>query len=601
MLRRLAGAGLGCAGLGNLHRPLDDAEAHAVLQAAWDSGIRSFDTAPHYGLGLSERRLGRFLADKPREEFIVSTKVGRLLVPDPDHRPGTLDMDHGFAVEATHVRRWDPSPEGIRASLESSLERLGLDHVDILYLHDPDVYDLQSGIDLGVPALAELRAAGRVAAIGVGTNSAAAAAELAATGALDLVMIAGRYTLAEQPAAAALLPECARTGTLVVPVGVMNSGLLARPEVPADAHYDYVQAPPAVIERARHIAQRCTAHSTDLPTAALHFPTRNPLVPGIILGASRPEQVTENLARLTAAVPEALWDDLAAAGLIPTEPALRIDAHLHIWDPAEGYAWLAGAPAALRRHHDLAEAAAAVLDDGASGILVQADDTPGDTARMLAAAGADTRILGVVGWLPLDDPEAAAAALTQWRAEPLLLGVRHLVHDDPRPDFLALPAVRDSLARVAAAGYVFEVPDAYPGHLPHVADLAAALPDLPIVVDHLGKPPAGGPGTPEWEEWSAQLAACAAHPSVYAKISGLQDALPHAQAAIGTALELFGARRLLAGSDWPMTEAGGTTPAVRTTIDAILDALPAAARRRIRWATALELYRPVRRPSGDAA
>ncbi|MGW9827644.1 putative TIM-barrel fold metal-dependent hydrolase/aryl-alcohol dehydrogenase-like putative oxidoreductase [Brevibacterium pityocampae] len=510
-------------------------------------------------------------------------------------------MDHGFAVEATHVRRWDPSPAGIRASLESSLERLGLDHGDILYLHDPDVYDLQSGLDLGVPVLAELRAAGRVAAIGVGTNSAAAAAELAATGELDLVMIAGRYTLAEQPAAAELLPVCARTGTLVVPVGVMNSGLLARPEVPADAHYDYAQAPPAVIERARHIAQRCTAHGTDLPTAALHFPTRHPVVPGIILGASRPEQVTQNLERLAAAVPEALWDDLAAAGLIPAEPALRIDAHLHIWDPALGYTWLETAPAPLRRPHDLAEAAAAVLDDGACGILVQADDTPEDTARMLDAARPEDRFIGVVGWLPLDDPEATAAALAQWQAEPLLLGVRHLVHDDPRPDFLALPAVRDSLARVAAAGYVFEVPDAYPAHLPLVADLAGSLPELPIVIDHLGKPPAGGPRTPEWEEWAAQLAECAAHPNVHAKISGLQDALPHAQAAIGIALELFGARRLLSGSDWPMTEAGDTTQTVRTTVADAVDSLPAAARRRNRWATALELYRPVRRPSEEAA
>ena len=183
-------------------------------------------------------------------------------------------MDHGFAVEATHVRRWDPSPAGIRASLESSPERLGLDHVDILYLHDPDVYDLQSGLDLGVPVLAELRAAGRVAAIGVGTNSAAAAAELAATGELDLVMIAGRYTLAEQPAAAELLPVCARTGTLVVPVGVMNSGLLARPEVPADAHYDYVQAPPAVIERAG------TSRSAAPRTAPICRPPRSTSRPG---------------------------------------------------------------------------------------------------------------------------------------------------------------------------------------------------------------------------------------------------------------------------------------------------------------------------------
>ena len=173
--QRLGSLGFGAASIGNLFRPVSDEHADAALAAAWGGGIRSFDTAPHYGLGLSERRLGAFLRARPRDEFVISTKVGRVLDPNPDFADGD-DMQSGFAVPDRAVRRFDPSEAGIRRSLEESLARLGLDRIDIAYLHDPDVYDLDRGLAEGLPALAKLRDEGVVGAIGIGTNSADAAA-----------------------------------------------------------------------------------------------------------------------------------------------------------------------------------------------------------------------------------------------------------------------------------------------------------------------------------------------------------------------------------------------------------------------------------------
>ncbi|MGA7206106.1 MAG: aldo/keto reductase, partial [Specibacter sp.] len=223
--------GFGAAGIGNLYRAMDDDVAAATVGAAWDAGIRYFDTAPHYGLGLSERRLGAVLATKPRDEFFISTKVGRILEPAANPR-GARDTD-GFDVPADTVRRWDPSEAGIRRSIEDSLERLGLNRIDIAYLHDPDVYDLDAGINQALPALEKLRDEGLIGAIGVGANSAEALRECVQAADLDLVMLAGRYTLLEQPAAEELLPLCAERGVGVVNCGVYNSGLLARAEVPA--------------------------------------------------------------------------------------------------------------------------------------------------------------------------------------------------------------------------------------------------------------------------------------------------------------------------------------------------------------------------------
>jgi D-threo-aldose 1-dehydrogenase len=304
---------LGGAGIGNLLHPVSDEDARATVDAAWDAGVRGFDTAPHYGLGLSERRLGAALARRPRDEYLVSTKVGRLLVPG---RGEGDDLESGgFAVPDDLVRQWDPSPSGVRRSLDESLGRLGLDHVDIAYLHDPDVYSLTDGLTQALPTLAELRDEGVVRAVGVGSNSVDALEAAVDTGLCDVVMLAGRYTLLEQPAAS-LVARCEAIGVAVVAVGVYNSGLLGLPRPSAGASYDYAVAPDAVVARANAIADVCERHGVTLPEAALAFPRRAAAVRTIALGAQSVEQVRQNVARAAADVPESLWDDLRAAGLL---------------------------------------------------------------------------------------------------------------------------------------------------------------------------------------------------------------------------------------------------------------------------------------------
>lgn len=303
----------GGAGIGNLLRPVPDADARATVDAAWDAGVRGFDTAPHYGLGLSERRLGAALAGRPRRDFLVSTKVGRVLVP------GRGDGDDlasgGFAVPDDTVRQWDPSPSGVRRSLDESLGRLGLDHVDVAYLHDPDVYSLTDGLTQALPTLAELRDEGVVRAVGVGSNSVEALSAAVDTGLCDVVMLAGRYTLLEQPASA-LVDRCASLGVAVVAVGVYNSGLLGQERPSVGATYDYAEASAQLLARANSIADVCERHGVTLPEAALAFPRRAPAVAAIALGVQSADQVRSNVARAAADVPEALWDDLRAAGLL---------------------------------------------------------------------------------------------------------------------------------------------------------------------------------------------------------------------------------------------------------------------------------------------
>lgn len=305
--------GLGCADLGNLYAPLTDADARAVLDAAWDAGVRLFDTAPHYGLGLSERRLGGFLAGRPRGSYTLSTKVGRLLRPVTG-AGGATDLAHGFAVPATHERVWDASAAGVRRSLDESLERLGLDRVDVLYLHDPDEAPggTAAALASALPALAALRDAGTVGAVGVGSTSTAALLAAARTGIPDQLMVAGRYTLLEQPAAAELLPECTDRGIGVVAAGVFNSGLLATDAPHPGAHYEYAAPPPAVLARTAALRAVCARHGVALPVAAARFPLRHPAVRSVVLGARTPAQVRENVARLRVPVPAALWEDLTA-------------------------------------------------------------------------------------------------------------------------------------------------------------------------------------------------------------------------------------------------------------------------------------------------
>lgn len=305
----------GAANLGNLYRELSDEEAWAILDAAWDHGVRFYDTAPHYGLGLSERRLGAFLRTKPRDEYVLSTKVGRLLVPNPAGE-GSLDTDNDFVVPATLRREWDASEDGVRRSLDESLERLGLDHVDVLYLHDPERNDPDSGVAEGIPALAALRDEGLVGAVGIGSMDVDALLAAVRTGLTDLIMIAGRYTLAEQPAAAEVLPACLEHGVGVVAASVFNSGLLARAVPDRDGRYEYGAVPPEVFDRAVGIAEICRRFEVELPAAALQFPLRHPAVRTVAVGASRPEQMVQNVERFEAPIPETFWTELHTRGLL---------------------------------------------------------------------------------------------------------------------------------------------------------------------------------------------------------------------------------------------------------------------------------------------
>ncbi|MEH0573529.1 MULTISPECIES: aldo/keto reductase [Streptomyces] len=303
---------LGCAGLGNLYHPVTVESALATVEAAWDVGIRTFDTAPHYGLGLSERRLGAALSGRPRDTYTVSTKVGRLLVPVQDDGHGD-DLANGFAVSATHRRIWDFSADGVLRSLEASLDRLGLDRVDMALLHDPDDHAEQA-LREAYPALEQLRAQGVVGAIGVGMNQSALPARFLRETDIDVVLLAGRYTLLDQDGLGEVLPEAAARGRSVVIGGVFNSGLLTAPR--PGATYDYAPAPRPVLDRALRLLEVTERHGVPLRAAALRFPFGHPAVASVLTGARSPEEVRDTVEQLHRPIPDALWDELRAEGLL---------------------------------------------------------------------------------------------------------------------------------------------------------------------------------------------------------------------------------------------------------------------------------------------
>jgi D-threo-aldose 1-dehydrogenase len=311
----------GGAEIGNLYRAMSDADAFATVDAAWDAGMRYFDTAPHYGLGLSERRLGVALRDRPRDDYRVSTKVGRLLVADAEGDAGRVD-DH-FEVPATHRRVWDFSRDGVRRSVEESLVRLGLDRVDVLFLHDPDEHWRQA-IDEGYPALAELRDQGVVGAIGAGMNQTSMLADFVRHADMDLLMLAGRYTLLEQGALDELLPLCAARSVAVVAVGVFNSGLLAVARPGPGARYDYAEAPAELVARANRIADVCERHGAALPAAALQFPLAHPAVVSVGVGCHGIAQVKANASRFKTPLPADLWAELRDEGLLRADAPVPI-------------------------------------------------------------------------------------------------------------------------------------------------------------------------------------------------------------------------------------------------------------------------------------
>lgn len=304
--------GFGAAQLGNLFHAISDEEAAAAVDAAWDLGVRYFDTAPFYGLGLSERRLGHALAGRPRADFQISTKVGRVL----ERSPETANRrDETFDVPADHVCRWDFSRGGIRRSLERSLERLGLEQIDIAYLHDPDDHWHEASTS-GIEALRELREEGLVGAIGAGMNQSRMLAEFVRNDLVDVVMVAGRFTLLDQRARDDLLPAALEHGVAVVAAGVYNSGVLSRATIPDDARYEYESAPAELVERARAIAEVCKDFGVALPAAAMQFPFRHPAVSTVVVGMRTAQQVADSVTRAAMPIPEDLWSELERVGLL---------------------------------------------------------------------------------------------------------------------------------------------------------------------------------------------------------------------------------------------------------------------------------------------
>ena len=306
--------GMGCAQLGNLGTAMTDEEAEAAVRAAWDAGIRYFDTAPHYGLGLSERRLGRALAAYPRDEFVLSTKVGRLLVPSPE-TAHLRDTENLFDVPSDVRRVYDLSRDGILRSIESSLDRLGLDRVDVVYMHDPDDHG-EAARTTGAQTLSALRDEGVIRAYGAGMNQAGMLADLIEQTDTDIVMCAGRLTLLEQESSVRMLRLARERGVAVVAAAVYNSGLLARDSVPDRVTYDYADAPQDILERARAIERICRAHETTLPSAAVQFALLMPQVVTAVVGMRGVQQVKEAVARATVEIPSELWAALEHAGLI---------------------------------------------------------------------------------------------------------------------------------------------------------------------------------------------------------------------------------------------------------------------------------------------
>lgn len=314
--------GFGTAPLGNLYRAISDAEARATLDLAWEAGIRYFDTAPLYGMGLSETRLNPYLRDKPRDDYVLSTKVGRLLeVATPETRDG---QGKWFDVPSRR-EIYDYGYDGVMRSVEFSLERLGIDRIDILFAHDIDLanHGSQAVLDAkleelmqgGYKALLKLREEGVIAAFGAGVNEWQPCQWLAERGDFDLFLLAGRYTLLEQEALESFLPMAEARGIGIVIGGAYNSGILATGPKPG-AFYNYEPAPPEILARVERIEALCDRHGVRLVDAAFQFPLRHPAVVSVIPGGQGVAEMESNLAAAGADIPAALWADLKSEGLM---------------------------------------------------------------------------------------------------------------------------------------------------------------------------------------------------------------------------------------------------------------------------------------------
>jgi D-threo-aldose 1-dehydrogenase len=323
--------GFGGAPLGNMYQAFSDQQARATVEACYEAGMRYFDTAPLYGFGLSEHRVGEALRGRKRNDFVLSTKVGRLLKPDD---PATLN--HGqFEGSLPFAQVYDYSYDGVMRSVEDSLQRLGTWRIDILLVHDLDVWThgsedarrarVQEFMAGGYRAMVELREQGAVRAIGAGVNETAACQDLAERGDFDCFLLAGRYTLLEQAPLDEFLPLCERRNIALIIGGAYNTGILATGATPG-AYFQYAPAPPEIMERVRRIEAVCARHGVRLPSAALQFPLGHPVVATVIPGTRSPAEVAQNLEIFAPSIPADFWADLKHEDLLRADaPTPRAD------------------------------------------------------------------------------------------------------------------------------------------------------------------------------------------------------------------------------------------------------------------------------------
>jgi D-threo-aldose 1-dehydrogenase len=315
--------GFGGGPLGNLYQPVSDRQAAATVDAAWEAGLRVFDTAPYYGLGLSERRIGDALRARPRGDFVLSTKVGRLL--EPDSADPLAPERHGFVTAMPFRVRFDYSYDGVMRSYEASLHRLGLARIDLLLVHDlgrathgdEHLRHMAAFADGGYRAMDELRRNGDISGIGIGANESAVCAEVLKIGRFDRILLAGRYTLLEQAPLHDLFPQCAAHGARLILGGVYNSGILAiGTRAPGIPRFNYAPAPPEVVQRVRRIEAVCESHGLSLAAAALQFALAHPLVECVIPGLCSPQEVLQTLQLAQEPVPALFWRQLKDAALL---------------------------------------------------------------------------------------------------------------------------------------------------------------------------------------------------------------------------------------------------------------------------------------------
>lgn len=306
--------GFGGAAIGGLYRECPREAAMEALQAAWDAGLRYFDTAPFYGFGLSERRTGDFLRSKPRETYVLSTKVGRLLRPVPEAQV----PDHSYVNPLSFAVDYDYSYDGIMRSFEFSFARLGLNRIDILYVHDIGAYThgaernavyQRQLLDSGMKALEELKSSGAISAYGLGVNEVEVCMDVIARSPIDCILLAGRYSLLDRSAERGLLEACRRQQISLVIGGVFNSGILATGPVPG-ANFDYGPASDDIVRRVRSMQEIAGAHAIPLAAAAMQFPLREPVVANVLIGTAKAASLTRNMDLLNVTIPEAAYEEM---------------------------------------------------------------------------------------------------------------------------------------------------------------------------------------------------------------------------------------------------------------------------------------------------